>query len=469
MLHGWITYENPKCGGTVIHMVDKINVLSIIETSSKKLTDLGFDDFIITTDRRNKSQLRFADSQITVAKNWASLTLGIYAVKDQKTVAVDLEDISEDTISSSLESLLKLANSMPKNPNYLGISDGPFSYPKIEYLADPNFLDFHDKSVDSIYSAINSAEEEGAKRSAGVLYWNVSERRLLSSRGAEAVDNHTGLEFTIRSFIDSKSSGQGISVGRLHNNIDFEGAGREAGKIAKMSVGGENGKPGMYNVILTPTVAADIIAQTPAAANPFSVEVGYSWLKDKIGEQIGPDFLTVYDDALLPDALGSKSFDDEGHPTGRNAIIENGILKGFIHNTSTAKKANTTSTGNAGLVYPQNTNLFFEPGEHSFEELLEFSKDKPTLYITSNWYTRFTSYIDGIFSSIPRDGMFLIENGEITKPVRELRISDTMLNIFKNIRALGKEIQQIKWWEVYTPTFIPYVLIEDVNISAATS
>ena len=450
-------------------MVDKTDALSIIDISSKKLVDLGFDDYIITTNRRNRSQLRFADNQITVAKNWASLNLEIYAVKESKTVAVDLENISEDTISSSLESLLKLASSMPINPNYFGISDGPFSYPQIEYLADPAFLDFHDKSVDSIYQAINAADEEGAKRSAGVLYWDVIERRLFSSRGAEAVDNLTGLEFTIRSFIDGKSSGQGISVGRLHEKIDFEGAGRSAGKIAKMSVGGENGNPGTYNVILSPTVAADIIAQTPAAANPFSVEIGFSWLKDKIGEKIGPDFLTVHDDALLPDALGSRTFDDEGHPTGRNVIIENGILKGFIHNTSTARKANTTSTGNAGLVSPRNSNIFFEPGEHSFEELMEISKDKPTLYITSNWYTRFTSYVDGIFSTIPRDGMFLVENGEIAKPVRELRISDTMLNIFKNIKALGKDLQQIKWWEVYTPTFIPFVLIEDVNITAATS
>ena len=163
------------------------------------------------------------------------------------------------------------------------------------------------------------------------------------------------------------------------------------------------------------------------------VDIGMSWLKDKIGEPIGPELVSVYDDALLPNGLGSKSFDEEGHPTGRNVIVEKGILKGFIHNTSTAKKAGTTSTGNAGLVLPQNSNVFFEPGEHTLEELLELTKGKPTLYITNNWYTRFTSYADGIFSSIPRDGMFIIENGEVSKPVRELRISDTMGNIFKNI------------------------------------
>ena len=450
-------------------MVEKIDTASILDHSVRKLIDLEFDDYVITTNRKNRSQLRFADNQITVAKNWASLSLEIFATKNSKTVVVEIDNISEESISSSLESLLVLANSLPKNQNYLGISDGPFSYPKIESLSDPDFLDFHDKSIDKVYTAINSAEEEGAKRSAGVLYWDITETQLRSSRGSEAIDHNTGFEFTIRSFIDGKSSGQGISVGRQHSYVDFEGAGREAGRIAKMSIGGENGKPGKYNVILSPTIAADIIAQTPAAANPFSVEIGFSWLKDKLGEKIGPDFLTVYDDALLPNALGSKSFDEEGHPTGRNIIIENGILKGFIHNTSTAKKAGTTSTGNAGIVFPENTNLFFEPGNHSFEELMDISRNKPTLYITSNWYTRFTSYVDGIFSTIPRDGMFLIENGEISKPVRELRISDTMLNIFKNIKAMGKELKQIKWWEVDTPTFIPFVLVEDVNITAATS
>ncbi|GAH24952.1 unnamed protein product, partial [marine sediment metagenome] len=213
---------------------------------------------------------------------------------------------------------------------------------------------------------------------------------------------------------------QKIDVGRLSSRIDLEEAGRKAGKIAKMSVGGVNGSPGKYNVLLAPKVAGDIVAATPVAANPFSVEIGFSWLKDKIGEQIAPEFISVYDDALLPNGLGSKSFDDEGHPTGRNVLVENGILKGFIHNTSTAKKAGTVSTGNAGLVFPQNTNVFFEPGDHSFEELMEISKNKPTIYLTNNWYTRFTSYADGIFSTIPRDGMFIIENGEISKPVREL-------------------------------------------------
>jgi PmbA protein len=450
-------------------MVGKADISSVIDIASNKLKELNFEDYVISINRSNTSQLRFADSQFTIAKNWASFDLGIFSAIESKTVAVNLEDLSEDTINNSIDSLLKLANSLPPNQNYQGISTGPFSYPTIDALTDPEFLEFHDQSLDRVISAIHAAENEGAKRSAGVLLWEIDESHLVSSNGAEATENKTRYEFTIRSFVDDTSSGAGVTVGRLLSKLDFEKAGKEAGKIAKMSVGGVNGNPGTYNVLLSPKVAGDIVAATPAAANPFSVEIGFSWLKDKIGEKIGPDNVTVYDDALLPNGLGSRSFDDEGHPTGRNVIVEDGVLKGFIHNTSTAKKAGTVSTGNAGLVFPQNSNIFFEPGEHTFEDMLELTKDKPTIYITNNWYTRFTSYVDGVFSTIPRDGMFLVENGEITKPVRELRISDTMFNIFKNIKAMGKDIYQIKTWEVPQPVFIPYVLIEDINVSAATS
>ena len=450
-------------------MPEKININKILQITGDKLKSLEFDDYSILAERSNTSQIRFADNQITVVKNWASLVLNIFGAKENKTVAVNLENISPEIIDSSLESLNILANSLPKNQNYFGISEGPFSYPTIDNLFDSEFLDFHDKALDNVQAAINAAEAEGAKRSAGVLLWEASENLIISSKGAVGSENSTRFEFSIRSFVDAKSSGASVDVGRLSSKLNFEKAGIEAGRIAKMAIGGENGKPGKYNVILSPKVAGDIVAATPGAANPFLVEIGLSWLKDKIGEQIAQDFVTVYDDALLPNGLGSRAFDEEGHPTGRNVLVENGILKGFIHNTSTAKKAGTTSTGNAGIVVPINTNIYFEPGEYSFEELLDLSKGKPTLYITNNWYTRFTSYPDGIFSTIPRDGMFLIENGEIKKPVRELRISDNMNTIFKNIKALGKDNTQIKSWEVDTPTFIPHVLLEDINISAATS
>jgi PmbA protein len=105
------------------------------------------------------------------------------------------------------------------------------------------------------------------------------------------------------------------------------------------------------------------------------------------------------------------------------------------------------------------------------EELLELSSEggNPAIYVTNCWYLRYTSQLDGDFSVIPRDGMFLIENGEITQPVRELRISDNMLNMLANVCALENQLTQIHNWEVTTPTIIPTILVKDVNFSASAT
>ncbi|RLG70506.1 MAG: TldD/PmbA family protein, partial [Methanobacteriota archaeon] len=258
-----------------------------------------------------------------------------------------------------------------------------------------------------------------------------------------------------------------LSVGRELGKVNPEEAGRKAGMIAKMSVNAKKGKPGRYDVIMAPTVAASIIGANAKAANPFAIEAGCSWLKDRVGTKIGSPAVTMVDDGRVPNGLGSREYDDEGVPTQRTVLVENGILRGLIHNTSTAKRNKTETTGNAGLVIPENQNIVFSPGSHSFEELLE-EASQPAIYVTSNWYTRFTSQKEGVFSTIPRDGMFMVEKGELGQPIRELRISDNMLRILANVAAVGREVEQIKWWEVETPTFAPPILVKGVSFTTGT-
>lgn len=73
----------------------------------------------------------------------------------------------------------------------------------------------------------------------------------------------------------------------------------------------------------------------------------------------------------------------------------------------------------------------------------------------------------GDFSTIPRDGIFLIENGEL-KPIRNIRVSDNMLRILQNVVALSKESYHVHWWEVSRPVTTPYVLVKEVGITRAT-
>jgi PmbA protein len=140
-------------------------------------------------------------------------------------------------------------------------------------------------------------------------------------------------------------------------------------------------------------------------------------------------------------------------------------LKNYLHNTSTAKKYKTKTTANAGLIVPSPTNTILKEGKISKEKL--FKEIKNGLYVTNIWYTRFQNYLTGDFSTIPRDGIFLIKNGEIVKSVKDIRITDNLQKILENITGLSNKQEWIIWWglENQIPVFTPYVLVKDVNIT----
>ena len=84
----------------------------------------------------------------------------------------------------------------------------------------------------------------------------------------------------------------------------------------------------------------------------------------------------------------------------------------------------------------------------------------------NTWYTRFQNYVKGDFSTIPRDSIFLIENGEIKQSLKDVRLSDNALNLLNNIAGISKERKHVHWWrEANPPSLAPYLLIKNVHIT----
>ncbi|MEM2389610.1 MAG: metallopeptidase TldD-related protein, partial [Ignisphaera sp.] len=79
--------------------------------------------------------------------------------------------------------------------------------------------------------------------------------------------------------------------------------------------------------------------------------------------------------------------------------------------------------------------------------------------------TRLQSYVEGLFSTIARDAVFYIENGRIVKPVNKIRVADSFPNILNNIEHVGRDAYNVQWWEISTPSKIPYVLVRNVKVS----
>ncbi len=421
------------------------------------------DDVIVTTSERRAKQIKFSNNHINATKNWELNSITIFIAKDKKLVTTTLRDISKDSADSTINRLMDFLNSAPANQDYRGIAKGPFSYSEVEDSYDKEAVSSDTFGVETVENAIDFAKQKGIQRSAGVFESSLDKLYLRSSTGASAEEKATRLYLSVRCFKTKHASGHMVGVSRTKKKFDPESVVRKAADIAEMAVDPQDIKPGKYDVVFDYLPFANLLGRLGEAASVFSVESGLSCLSGKIGERVAAEGMNFYDNARLANGYASAKFDAEGVPTSKTAIVENGKLKTYLHNTSTARRHNTQTTANAGLISPEPFNLVLDPGKSTKQEMIQ-STNKG-LYISNVWYTRFQNYNTGDFSTIPRDGIFLIEDGEITKSVKDIRVSDNLLNIMKKVKSLSKKRKQVFGWEVETPVLTPMALVSDLNIT----
>jgi PmbA protein len=438
--------------------------------------DLASDVIVRYVESRD-NQIRFSNSQLDIAKSWSVTKMDVFVALGNRIGSTQIESPTEAEVESRVGGLMRLTEGMRESQLYAGISKVGGVAGEAPGLLDPKMVTFGEIAPGLLESVIDAAEQAGAKRVAGSLTFGRDSIEVRTNHGAEGSYEAGAYELTVRSFLDPESSGQGLACGRDVSAAEdrFREAGRKSGEIASMAEGGSQGRPGKYDVIMSPTVAANVLGQLAEGANPFIMMLGYSPLKDRIGEALGPAGLSIADEPGIPEGLGNRPFDDELVPTRRVQLFDGGRFVGVVHNTTSAKLTGGETTGSSHLAslggskipMPWASNLVFQGGEAGIEEMISESS-RPTIYVTSNWYTRYSNYLEGTFSTIPRDGIFLVEGGEISKAIRKIRISENMIDLVSRIEMMGKDVTQVHWWEVETPTFIPHVKVADVNITTAT-
>ena len=433
--------------------------------------ELGTRSVAAGFTRTRDRMVRFSNNSITVTNSWRTEAPTVYLISDRKRAACRIEEQNPNELKSVIEELVKTMKLAPAGDVDFELPKGPFKYQPIPGIYDKKLAEAETELVDAVETGINAAKKEGAFRVSGVVISHAWERYILTSTGNEGSDKGTNIEMTVRAFAADDASGQGTSLATSLHQFDPEEAGRTAGRTAKMAQSPEPGKPGKYNVILGPSIFANLLNRVGDSASAYTVDLGLSFFRNMVGQNVASRLFTMYDHSRLPNGPGSIAVDDEGYPTQETRLIEAGRLETYLHTSYTAAKYKAQLTGNASFeagiagMVPAARNLIVEEGESTFEDLLD--KARNGLYITNNWYTRFQNYQTGDFSTICRDGVFEIQDGKLTRPLKGLRISDNMIRILQSIKALTKERHWIKWWEVDTPTLTPYALVESLGITTA--
>lgn len=426
-----------------------------------------FDDVVVHGSRSQARQIKFTNNELSTGRTWMDQSVSLFVAKERRVAVTTLKELERKGIDGTLEKMGKFIRKSQPNEEYRRIAKGPFVYKDVQNLFDPRVQKLTpEELVGFVETGINSALEKGATRASGVLQTSSTKEVLKTSEGAHAHQKGTSLTFSIRAFAEKDASGHKLSCARALQHFRPGDAGAKAGETAKQALRPQPGKPGKFDILFEPLAAAGFYEHVADAASIFAVEAGFSFLAGRMNKTVASDILTIFDDATLPGGMASTKFDAEGVPTSKTTLVRFGVLRNYLHNTSTAKRYGVHTTGNAGIIHPHPWNVVVDKGNLNVWEMLQELKNG--LYVTNLWYTRFQNYLTGDFSTIPRDAVFVVENGEITGSIKDIRISDNLPNMLRNIEALSEAREQILGWEVETPVKCGHTLIRNVDVTKST-
>ena len=210
----------------------------------------------------------------------------------------------------------------------------------------------------------------------------------------------------------------------LNDIIDPKNLGKIAAeqtikKLSPKKIGSDK-----ISIIFDKRIAKGLLSSFASAISSSAIARGTSFLKDKIDQQIFSSSINIFDKPDLVKGMGSQCFDSEGVKSEALKLVEKGFLKEYLVDTYSGKKLNLRSNGRSG----GSTNLYFENGQISFEELLKIHSR--SLYITET-IGHGTNLVTGDYS-VGANG-FLVENGELKYPVSEITIAGNFNDMFKSI------------------------------------
>lgn len=440
--------------------------LELCDKALSKAKELGVDEAAVAFDLEVNTMVRFARNSVSATKTWENRSISLYLIKDGKrfvgSFEYNLGETDLDALVAKSVHALEFARRVEWARNLLPEA-GPVTYrPPVRDLDE---LTKPEPLVRVAEEGVEAALDEGASYVSGVVRGSTLRRSLVTSAGFVGEYDLGFVEVNFRSFVSEDSSGQAVAVSIDPRDLRSAELGRESASYAKQSTKVVGWEPGRYAVILAPQVLANLMDDVVRAASALLVDMGMSFLCGKLGKEVAPSWFNLADDPRARDGPLSRPFDDEGVETRKLELIEGGVLRNYLHNSYTAKKMGVSSTGNAGWIAPTPTNIMISAGDQKLEDLIEDVRDG--FLINSNWYTRFQNQVTGDFSTLARDAVLRIKDGELCGAVRGVRLSHNMNKVLGGITAATEERRWVKWWEVPNPTLCPYVLVEGVNLTRA--
>jgi len=434
-------------------------ILTLSEADQTEVVVLGTDSYLT----------RFANNIIHQNVSESNVEVRVRAVLGKRVGVASINSLADEALQKVVENAITVARFQPENPEFKSLPE-PVPIPPAEGFVERTASYTPEQRARGVKAICDQAAAAGLN-AAGAFSTAAREIAVANSLGIFAY--HPSTLATLTTVIMGEdSSGYSFAASMNVDEIDPEALGREAVDKALRSRGPVEIEPGEYTVILEEYAVTDMLFILDYLGfSALAVQEGRSFMGGRFGEKIVGDNVTIWDDGRDPRTV-VLPFDFEGVPKQRLELITSGVAKGVAYDTFTAgREEGKQSTGHAlpapNTSGPLPINLLMATGEATKEDMLRSTERG--IWVTRFHYTNPVHPLKTVFTGMTRDGTFLIEHGEITRPLKNLRFTQSILEALSNVEMIGRESKLwVDDWSGLVGVRAPALKIARFNFTGVT-
>jgi predicted Zn-dependent protease len=407
--------------------------------------------------------VRFAQNMATTSGAPSDLSVTVESHFGKRSGSASGSDLSDDGLTALVRASEDIAQRAPENPEFMPPL-GPQTYPAGAAFADATRDASPDQLAAAVAPVLRAAQAKNLQAS-GYLEIGTGFSTFATSKGLFVYDRATSVLHTVTARTpDGTGSGWAGTTHVDFSKLDAAGLGSVAIDKAIQSQKPISLEPGKYTVILEPSAVSDLVGTLVAEEfDQRSADEGRNFATKKgggslVGEKVFGDNVTIYSDPADPIVPGSI-YSSEGLPAQKTVWIEKGVLRNLQCGRYWAQKSNRAPV-------PGPTTLSMTGGTTSMADMIK--QVKRGLLFTRFWYIREVDPQTVLMTGLTRDGVFLIEDGAIVRPVHNFRFNESPVAMLNKVRALGPAVRTYGEEGAGLPICVPPLLVDEFTLSSVS-
>ncbi|MFN9119352.1 MAG: TldD/PmbA family protein [Gemmatimonas sp.] len=395
----------------------------------------------VTINSAARADTRFALNQVTTSGENSDTQVTITAYDGNRAASVNTNRLDEASLAAAAKQAYEIAKLVPPNPERmpeLGAQSYPAARERVITMPTPAERAAAAKIVTELARANDLI-------ATGFIECRAGATALANSKGLFAYDSSSAVTMTstVRS-PDGTGSGWACSDGNGFGDLDPQALAATAVQKAKDSRNPVAIEPGRYTTILEPTAVGNLVQLIAGAMQARAADEGRSFFTkpgggNKIGLKVVDDRITLISDPA--DASSTNGgYDDDGMPLEKVTWIENGVVKTLNYDRYWAQKQGVPPTRSGGGGFRgAGRSLRMLGGSSSIADMVKGTERG--VLVTRFWYIRPVDARTILYTGLTRDGTFLIENGKVTRSIKNFRFNESPIFFLNNLEALGPTIR----------------------------